>query len=87
MKTIVLLILVNLSSNAYSFPSYTKKEGKDCVYCHQSSRGGPTNARGRYYAQHKTFAGYLEKMKAKKEKAKRAEEASPSPESGTSPAP
>jgi len=54
-----------IAQNLFAIPQYTVKEGKKCIYCHYQPRGGgPTNARGRFYAKFHTFKGFKRKIKA-----------------------
>ena len=66
-------------------PEYSLREHKQCVYCHYDPRGGgPTNAAGRYFAQHLSLEGYLEKAKRKRKRTPptAAPEATASPAQG-----
>jgi hypothetical protein len=61
------LSLVSLTQGVWAFPQYSIKENKACVTCHYDSKGGgPTNGKGRYYKQHMTLEGYVDKVKKKK---------------------
>jgi len=52
-------------AQARALPEYSVKEKKQCGYCHYDHNGGgPTNARGRYYAKHRSLKGYFDKVKA-----------------------
>lgn len=42
-------------------PEYTKKEKRQCVYCHTSVGKPDLNDAGRYYKMHRTLEGYVEK--------------------------
>ena len=41
-------------------PEYTKKEHKGCTFCHSSALTKPSELTeaGKYYAEHKSLAGY-----------------------------
>lgn len=42
---------------------YTKKEGKQCNYCHPAGKFKELTEAGKYYGQHKTLEGYSEAEK------------------------
>jgi len=42
-------------------PEYSKKETKQCVYCHTGVGKPDLNDAGRYYKEHHTLEGYREK--------------------------
>ncbi len=42
-------------------PEYTKKEKKQCVYCHTAMGKPDLNDAGKYYKAHHTLEGYVEK--------------------------
>jgi hypothetical protein len=42
-------------------PEYTKKENKQCVYCHTAVGKPDLNDAGKYYKAHHTLEGYVEK--------------------------
>jgi hypothetical protein len=42
-------------------PEYSKKENKQCVYCHTAVGKPDLNDAGRYYKDHGTLQGYREK--------------------------
>ena len=42
-------------------PEYSKKESKQCVYCHTGVGKPDLNDAGRYYKEHHTLEGYREK--------------------------
>ena len=52
------LLLVPLASGT---PEYTKKENKQCLYCHTAVGKPDLNDAGKYYKTHHTLEGYLEK--------------------------
>jgi len=54
------LVLTSRSSPAK--PDYTKKERKQCTYCHEGSWNSTTFTKaGQYYLEHRTFRGYTPK--------------------------
>ena len=42
-------------------PEYSKKENKQCVYCHTAIGKPDLNDAGRYYKDHHSLEGYREK--------------------------
>ena len=46
---------------AVGTPEYTKKENKQCVYCHTAVGKPDLNDTGKYYKAHHTLEGYVEK--------------------------
>ncbi|PYS37456.1 MAG: hypothetical protein DMG14_21205 [Acidobacteria bacterium] len=46
---------------AVSTPEYSKKETKQCVYCHTAVGKPDLNDAGKYYKAHHTLEGYVEK--------------------------
>lgn len=42
-------------------PEYSKKENKQCVYCHTALGKPDLNDAGKYYKEHKTLEGFKEK--------------------------
>jgi hypothetical protein len=46
---------------AVGTPEYAKKENRQCVYCHTAIGKPDLNEAGKYYKDHKTLEGYLEK--------------------------
>lgn len=46
---------------AVGTPEFAKKENKQCVYCHTAIGKPDLNEAGKYYKDHKTLDGYLEK--------------------------
>jgi len=56
--TVVALLFVPGSSGT---PEYTKKENKQCVYCHTAIGKADLNDAGKYYKEHHTLDGYREK--------------------------
>ena len=46
---------------AVGTPEYSKKESKQCVYCHTAVGKPDLNDAGRYYKAHRTLEGYVEK--------------------------
>ena len=50
-----------LASFAEGTPEYTKKENKQCVYCHTALGKPDLNDAGKYYKAHHTLEGYVEK--------------------------
>jgi hypothetical protein len=42
-------------------PEFSKKENKQCVYCHTAIGKPDLNDAGKYYKEHKTLEGYKEK--------------------------
>ena len=46
---------------AVGTPEYTKKENKQCVYCHTAVGKPDLNDAGKYYKAHRTLEGYVEK--------------------------
>ena len=41
-------------------PEYSKKENKQCAYCHTAVGKPDLNDAGKYYKDHHTFDGYRE---------------------------
>ena len=56
---------------AFAMPEYSVREGKQCIYCHVNAKGGPLNARGRYYGEHFNFDGFAAKKKHRRAKVSR----------------
>ena len=54
----IALLLAPLASGT---PEYTKKENKQCVYCHTAMGKPDLNDAGKYYKAHHTLEGYVEK--------------------------
>jgi hypothetical protein len=57
------LLVVSLmvaASLGLSKAEYTKKEGKQCTYCHPAGKFKELTESGKYYAQYKTLEGYTE---------------------------
>jgi hypothetical protein len=54
----VTLLLVPFSAGT---PEYSKKENRQCLYCHTAVGKPDLNEAGRYYKQHHTLDGYREK--------------------------
>ena len=50
-----------LAPFAAGTPEYTKKENKQCVYCHTAMGKPDLNDAGKYYKAHHTLEGYVEK--------------------------
>jgi hypothetical protein len=50
-----------LAQFAAGTPEYTKKENKQCVYCHTALGKPDLNDAGKYYKAHHTLEGYVEK--------------------------
>jgi hypothetical protein len=46
---------------AIGTPEYSKKENKQCVYCHPAVGKPDLNDAGKYYKAHHTLEGYVEK--------------------------
>ena len=46
---------------ALGTPEYTKKESKQCIYCHTAVGKPDLNEAGKYYKSHHTLEGYVEK--------------------------
>jgi hypothetical protein len=46
---------------AVGTPEFTKKEKKQCTYCHTAMGKPDLNEAGKYYKAHRTLEGYLEK--------------------------
>jgi len=42
-------------------PEYSKKENRQCVYCHTGVGKPDLNDAGRYYKEHHSLEGYREK--------------------------
>jgi hypothetical protein len=42
-------------------PEFSKKENKQCVYCHTAVGKPDLNDAGKYYKMHRTLDGYVEK--------------------------
>jgi len=45
---------------ALATPEYTKKENKQCTYCHTAVGKPDLNDAGKYYKKHHTLEGYSE---------------------------
>ena len=56
----VALLLAQFASGT---PEYTKKENKQCIYCHTAMGTAELNDAGKYYKTHHTLVGYVEKKK------------------------
>ncbi len=54
----VSLLIVPL---AVGTPEMSKKENKQCIYCHTTMGKPDLNDAGKYYKQHGTLEGYKEK--------------------------
>jgi hypothetical protein len=54
-------VAVLLAPFARATPEYTKKENKQCVYCHTAMGKPDLNDAGKYYKAHHTLQGYVEK--------------------------
>ena len=52
---VVALFLVPFSAGT---PEYSKKENKQCTYCHTAMGKADLNDAGRYYKDHHTLDGY-----------------------------
>jgi hypothetical protein len=46
---------------AVGTPEYSKKENKQCAYCHPAIGKPDLNDAGKYYKDHHTLEGYREK--------------------------
>jgi hypothetical protein len=46
---------------ALATPEYTKKENKPCLFCHTAVGKPDLNDAGKYYKDHHTLEGYIEK--------------------------
>jgi hypothetical protein len=57
---LLVVALMSAASLALSKPEYSKKEGKQCTYCHPAGKFKELTEAGKYYAQHKTLEGYTE---------------------------
>jgi hypothetical protein len=51
-----------LAPFAAGTPEYTKKENKQCTYCHTAVGKPDLNDAGKYYKTHRTLEGYVEKL-------------------------
>ena len=53
------------STAAYGKPEYVRTTKKACAYCHVDSKAKPKDLTeaGKYYAEHKSLDGYVEKEK------------------------
>ncbi|HYR43552.1 MAG TPA: hypothetical protein VER98_11050 [Terriglobia bacterium] len=54
----VALVVVPFSAGT---PEYSKKENRQCLYCHTAIGKPDLNDAGRYYKDHHTLDGYREK--------------------------
>lgn len=54
----VAFLLVPFSAGT---PEYSKKENRQCLYCHTAIGKPDLNDAGRYYKDHHTLDGYREK--------------------------
>lgn len=58
--------IVLTSGLSQAKPDYTKKERRDCVFCHQGSwTSGQYTDAGQYYKDHHTLKGYKPDSKGK----------------------
>jgi hypothetical protein len=55
---IVTLLFIPLARGT---PEFSKKENKQCVYCHPAVGKPDLNEAGKYYKMHRTLEGYVEK--------------------------
>jgi hypothetical protein len=46
---------------AVGTPEYSKKENKQCIFCHTAIGKPDLNDAGKYYKDHKTLQGFKEK--------------------------
>lgn len=77
-------ILAFVAAAAQAKPPFAAKEGKNCIYCHESARGGKRNYRGLYYRQHNlTFEGFDDKAEAERAGVPIGPEPEPKPRSLT----
>jgi hypothetical protein len=44
-------------------PEYSKKENRQCVYCHTGVGKPDLNDAGKFYKEHHTFEGYRDQQK------------------------
>ena len=58
---IIVPVALLLAQFAAGTPEYTKKENKQCVYCHTAMGKPDLNDAGKYYKAHHTLEGYVEK--------------------------
>jgi hypothetical protein len=51
------------TTSSYGKPEYVKTTKKACTFCHVDSKAKPKEltAAGKYYAEHKSLDGYVEK--------------------------
>ena len=62
--TIVGLVALLVSPLAKATPEYSKKEKKQCTYCHTALGKPELNEAGKYYKDHNySLTGYEEKKK------------------------
>jgi len=54
----VALLFVPFSAGT---PEYSKKENRQCLYCHTAIGKPDLNDAGKYYKEHHTLEGYREK--------------------------
>ncbi|HLK62936.1 MAG TPA: hypothetical protein VKU19_05830 [Bryobacteraceae bacterium] len=60
---IVLAGFLVCSTASYGKPDYTKATKKACTYCHVDAQKTPKDLKdaGKYYQEHKSLDGYVEK--------------------------
>ena len=62
--TILGLVALLVSPLAKATPEYSKKEKKQCIYCHTAMGKPDLNEAGKYYKDHDhSLVGYEEKKK------------------------
>jgi hypothetical protein len=62
LRALVITAVVALMFVPFSIgtPEYSKKENKQCAYCHTAVGKPDLNDAGKYYKDHHTFEGYRE---------------------------
>ena len=69
---IILGAIILLAPFAFSTVEYSKKEEKQCVYCHTAMGKPDLNDAGKWYKDHDhTFKGWEEKEKEKEKEKKK----------------
>ena len=64
---IILGVTILVSPLAIATPEYSKKEDKQCVYCHTAMGKPDLNEAGRWYKEHDhTFKGWVDNKEKKK---------------------
>ena len=54
-------VAIGFAPFAVGTPEFAKKENRQCVYCHTAIGKPDLNDAGKYYKEHRTLEGYVEK--------------------------